>query len=135
MGMSGKQVLVAENNAVTSEIMRVNLAAVELDVTIADDGLEAWERFKSRHFDLLITDQRMPGLTGVELCRFLRCEPGFGEDFPIIFVTGRVAEVQRQLAELDLSVVQIVAKPFSPKQLVASAWSAIRHQPLPSTVA
>lgn len=83
--------------------------------TVAD-GVEAWTALRNSHYDLLITDDRMPRLTGLELIRQVRRAR---MTVPIILTSGIFGAVPSQ----ELSGIECAAalpKPFSPEQLLAT---------------
>ena len=81
----GLSVLVAEDNPINREILREQLEALGVRVTLAEDGEQALLRWHEASFDLVITDVNMPRLDGYQLTRRLR-EMDAG--VPIIGVTA-----------------------------------------------
>jgi len=65
-------ILVVEDEAALAELIRYNLAAQGLRVTIAASGEEAEMLVDEEAFDLVVLDWMLPGLSGLELCRRLR---------------------------------------------------------------
>ena len=87
------------------------------DVIVACDGESAWKLAQSRQFDVLVTDQEMPALTGVELCRRVRKHAGY-EETPIIMVTAREVDLDIKKLQQELGVDAVLAKPYSPSHLI-----------------
>jgi CheY-like chemotaxis protein len=117
--MSGrlKRILVVEDNPALSRITSFNLEQAGYCVTEARSGREAWELLEQEHYDLVVTDQQMSGMTGWELCRRMRQSPAH-RDTPVIFLTAKELEFDpRQLVD-ELSVAKVIAKPFSPRELI-----------------
>jgi CheY-like chemotaxis protein len=79
-------------------------------VTVAYSGREARELLRRQRFDLLITDQGMPGMTGIELIQHVRAEQ---PDLPIVLATA-YAELPSGLAPN----VPRIGKPFLQAQLL-----------------
>jgi two-component system catabolic regulation response regulator CreB len=73
-------------------------------------------------FDLAILDVGLPDLGGFALCRELRR----ARDLPVIFLTARTAEAERVLG-FELGADDYVAKPFSPRELVARVRAVLRR--------
>ena len=73
-------------------------------------------------FDLAILDVGLPDLGGFALCRELRRT----RDLPVIFLTARTAEAERVLG-FELGADDYVAKPFSPRELVARVRAVLRR--------
>jgi len=65
--LSGKRILVAEDEPVVLEVFSRLLMAEGAQVTMAQDGEEAWQRLEHEDYDLVIADLRMPNLSGQEL--------------------------------------------------------------------
>ena len=78
-------VLVAEDNPVNREILKEQLEALGVQVTLAEDGEQALQRWHEAAFDLVITDVNMPKLDGYQLTRRLR---SLDAQVPIIGVTA-----------------------------------------------
>ncbi len=90
-------------------MQKIALESLGYSVTVTTDSVEAWEILQQQpgRFDLLITDQTMPRLTGMELAtKVLSQQPGF----PIILCTGYSALVSEQEA-LATGIRRFVAKP------------------------
>jgi len=83
------------------------------DVVSASSGEEALELLRSQHFDLLLTDQAMPGLSGIELAELTaRIRP----DVPIVLLTGHT-DVELAKASLRRGASDFVTKPVSIREL------------------
>lgn len=91
-------------------------------VTAGDQALAAVRR---RRPDVVILDLMLPGLDGLDVCRFLRGDPTT-RDVPIIMVTARSVESDR-IAGLEIGADDYVSKPFSPKELVARVGALLRR--------
>jgi CheY-like chemotaxis protein len=111
------RVLLAEDEPTVAEFMRELLESWDLDVTVCGTGDAARDRFADdpEAFDLVLTDQTMPGLTGLELAKVLsRLRP----KLPVILYTG----YGEDLAEEKLraaGVTSLVKKPVDAAQLLA----------------
>jgi len=114
--IGSERILVVDDE---SGIIRVQKAALEkygYRVTVTTDSLEAWSTIQQnvKRFDLLITDQTMPLLTGVELSKMvLSLRP----NFPIILCTGYSARLYEQEA-LDVGINRFISKPIVGKEFV-----------------
>ena len=65
-------ILVADDEKQVRELLDIHLSGLGYQMATARDGREALELFKKRHFDLIISDVRMPGLDGLQLMRAAR---------------------------------------------------------------
>ena len=86
------QILVVEDEAVQARVLRTALQKRGHRVTLASDGVEAWELIQQDHFSLVISDWLMPRMTGLELCRNLRR----GAVFPYTYVILLTAKATRE---------------------------------------
>jgi FixJ family two-component response regulator len=84
--------------------------------------LEAWT---DRHFDCLVTDIRMPEMTGIELIEYLHSH---GANLPVI-VLSSVIDQQAHASALSLGVRAWIAKPASDEQLLGAIAAAIEDRP------
>lgn len=113
---SGKgHILVVDDESSIVSVQKVTLENLGYQVTVATDSSEAWMMFQQAagDFDLLITDQTMPHMTGVELAaKILSLQP----DFPVILCSGYSALISEQDA-LAIGIRRFMAKPVFGKDL------------------
>lgn len=74
-GLTGRRVLLVEDNAFTRELIRAVLEAWGVELTEAHDGPTGLVRLETQHYDLVLMDLQLPGLSGLELTRRLRRLP------------------------------------------------------------
>lgn len=113
------RVLVLDNEEAVAEFIRQALEALGCQVQTRTDSLAAWELFSQdpQAFDLVITDQTMPRLTGSELAsRMLARRP----DLPIILCTGYSSEIDEASARA-LGIRRYLMKPMSMTELQRAA--------------
>jgi phosphate regulon transcriptional regulator PhoB len=91
----------------------------------AGSGAEALARVRSSAPDLVVLDLMLPEMTGLEVCRRLRADPTTA-GVPIIMLTAKTDEVDR-IVGLEMGADDYVAKPFSPKELVARVRAVLRR--------
>lgn len=115
--LAGKHILVAEDNSALASVIRFNLERHGYRVTLADNGRHGWELVQHDTFDLIVTDQQMPEMTGCEFCQKLRSVPEFAE-LPVIMLTAKGMELELPRLRDDLKITATYMKPFSPKELV-----------------
>ena len=121
-----KHALVAEDNMATATAIRFNLERAGFEVTVARCGESAWKLLSEHEFDLVVSDFQMPGMTGGQLCERMGQDPRLA-NVPMILLTAKAFEPDstQPLQELQgLGVVplrKIMAKPFSPRELVETA--------------
>ena len=91
----------------------------------AGSGAEALARIRAAAPDLVVLDLMLPEMTGLEVCRRLRADPATA-GVPIIMLTAKTDEVDR-IVGLEMGADDYVAKPFSPKELVARVRAVLRR--------
>jgi CheY-like chemotaxis protein len=114
MDNGSRYILVAEDNAALASVIRFNLERSGYDVTVAHNGRAAWEIAQDRTFDLIVTDQQMPEMTGCELCRKLRAMEEHAHT-PVIMLTAKGMELELPRLREELGISAAFLKPFSPK--------------------
>ena len=72
--------------------------------------------------DLVVLDVMLPGIDGLELCRWIRTRSAL----PVILLTARGEEADR-IVGLDLGADDYVTKPFSPRELAARVRTVLRR--------
>jgi len=122
--MTGKKVLVVDDDVKTVELVKLYLDRDGYQVLTAYNGVEALRLAREGHPDLVVLDLMLPDIDGLEVCRTLRRE----SDVPIIMLTARTTD-QDKLVGLDLGGDDYVTKPFSPKELMARVRAVLRRLP------
>jgi two-component system phosphate regulon response regulator PhoB len=118
-------ILVVEDEAALAELIRYNLAAQGLRVSIAGSGEDAEVLVAEEPFDLVILDWMLPGLSGLEFCRRLRKREAT-QAIPIIMLTARGEEVDR-VRGLATGADDYVVKPFSVPEMLARVKALLRR--------
>ncbi len=93
-----------------------------LHVGLGAQALEAVRNPQGRAPDLIVLDVGLPDMSGFEVCRQLRQF----SDIPVIFLTARSDEIDRVVG-LEIGADDYVAKPFSPRELVARIRVVLRR--------
>ncbi|MFA5883300.1 MAG: response regulator transcription factor [Acidimicrobiia bacterium] len=123
MSVAGKpRILVADDEAGIREVVGRYLEAEGYDVAFAHDGAEALSLARAHEPDLVVLDVMMPGLDGIEVLRQLRAE----SDVYVIMLTARADEVDK-IVGLSVGADDYLAKPFSPRELVARIKAVLRR--------
>lgn len=87
------------------------------DVRTAGDGEEAWQKIAERRPDVVVTDCQMPRLDGLGLIRRLRETPET-KTLPVLMLTGKGFELPADQLAREWNVSGVMAKPFSPRELL-----------------
>ena len=93
-----RHILVVDDDELVSEYLAALLEAESYEVMVLNEPAAALEYFKAHpdDFDLIVTDQVMPGLTGVEIAQsMLEVRP----DLPILLITGYSEKISAENAE------------------------------------
>ena len=93
--MSGKRVLVIDDNEGALKLMKRNLDTLDMEAMLANNADKGLKLAKSRHPDAILLDIMMPGMPGDELAMILRDDPDTC-DIPIIFSTALACEVDME---------------------------------------
>ena len=120
--LHGARVLLVEDNLVNQQVASAFLSMAGLQVTLADNGLEAVDWVRKEAFDVVLMDMQMPEMDGPHATRAIRCLPQAAQ-LPIIAMTAAAMEEDKQ-ACLAAGMNDHIAKPIDPKQLVRTllAW-------------
>jgi two-component system phosphate regulon response regulator PhoB len=118
-------ILIVEDEADLSELMRYNLEAEAYRVVSAESGDEAVERIRDGVPDLILLDWMLPGLSGIELMRRWRSRDETAR-VPVIMVTARGEEEER-IRGLATGADDYIVKPFSMPELVARIQALLRR--------
>jgi len=116
------KVLIIEDEEKIAEVIKSYMEKEGYEAFTAFNGKQAMERFQSCRPDLVILDLMLPDVSGEDICKQIR-EIG---DTPIIMLTAKVEE-ESILNGLNIGADDYVAKPFSPRQLVARAKAVLRR--------
>ena len=118
-------ILIVEDEADLSELMRYNLESEGFRVASAESGDEAVERIRDGVPDLILLDWMLPGLSGIELCRRWRAREETART-PIIMITARGEEEER-VRGLATGADDYMVKPFSIPELLARINALLRR--------
>ena len=91
-----------------------------------DCPFEAWDLLNHNNFDTVISDIRMPGMTGLQLLGQMKSSPELS-DVPVIIVTGEADRNLKRKA-LDMDASDLLSKPVESDELVARIRSSLRHK-------
>jgi DNA-binding response OmpR family regulator len=121
--LSGKRVLVVEDDPSIAIGLRINLEREGYEVLLAEDGERALDLARGSAPDLVVLDVMLPKRNGLEVLHALRAE---GRSMPIIILSAKAGEMDK-VAGLELGAEDYVAKPFSLAELLARVRAALRR--------
>ena len=119
--------LVVDDDAEIRRLLGDYLRKNGFRVTAVADGHGMWAALARGRVDLIVLDLMLPGEDGLSLCRRLRAD----FDTPVIMLTARGEEADRVVG-LEMGADDYLAKPFSPRELLARVRTVLRrHRALP----
>ncbi len=128
-------IIVCDDEPHIVRAISLKFARAGFDVQGVPDAEACWELLQKHPPALLITDYTMPGENGAQLVARIRADATLA-DLPVILLTARGLELGEQADELDaLNLSAIVAKPFSPRELVVKVYEILGYDVEPSTAA
>lgn len=126
MSKKPAKILVVDDHAVNVEYLRKMVSGWGYEVLTAYRGLQALKISQEEKPDLVLLDVMMPDLTGYEVCRALKINPGTSE-IPIIFLTAK-GEIFDRVEGLNIGAHDYLAKPFHPEELKVRIKNALRFK-------
>ena len=117
------KILVVEDDRTVGQYLRRGLEEAQYHADLVPDGLEALRLASGGHYDLVILDLRLPGMTGLEVLRTLRDR---GNTTPILILTAQEA-VGQKVEALRAGADDYVTKPFSFEEVLARVEALARR--------
>jgi len=115
-------ILVVDDDAHIREVVQYALQREGYKVETAENGEIGLRKALAGDADLIVLDILMPELDGLEVFRRLRSK----KDLPVVFLTSKSDEIDR-IVGLELGADDYLAKPFSPRELVARVRAVLRR--------
>ena len=115
-------ILVVDDDAEIRGLLGEYLQKSGCKATVVADGKGMWTALARGKGDLIVLDLMLPGDDGLALCRKLRAD----SDTPVIMLTARGEETDR-IVGLEIGADDYLAKPFSPRELLARIKSVLRR--------
>jgi len=116
------RILVVDDEINIRRVVREYAEFEGYEVEEAENGMEAVELVKERHYDLIVMDIMMPKLDGFSTCK----EISKYKSVPVIMLSARGEEYDK-LFGFELGIDDYVVKPFSPKELMARIKAVIKR--------
>ena len=108
------KILVVDDVSTLRRIVKNALKSLGyMHIEEAEDGAGGLHRLQTEHFDLIVCDWNMPGMTGIDLLRTVRADPNL-KHLPFLMVT---AEAKREniVEAIQAGVNNYIVKPFTPQ--------------------
>ena len=116
------RILICDDDPIVHQSLSLYLDNEDFLHDSAYDGRQALDMIKKEHYDLMLLDQMMPGMTGMEVCQAVRKD----SQLPIIMLTARGEEIDRILG-LEMGADDYIVKPFSPREVVSRIKAVLRR--------
>ena len=122
--LASGRVLVIEDDAEITDVLRRSLRHEGYEVRTAGDGVEALDAAAEFFPDLVVLDLGLPRLDGIEVCRQIRADG----DVPILILTART-ETDDRVTGLDSGADDYLVKPFERQEFLARIRALLRRRP------
>jgi DNA-binding response OmpR family regulator len=116
------RVLLIDDDARLYELLASYLSQNGFEVSGARDGSTGLSALAASPFDAVLLDVMMPGMSGLEACKRIRDK----SRIPILMLTAKGDETDRVVG-LELGADDYIAKPFSPRELLARLRAVLRR--------
>lgn len=127
---SKPSILIVEDESGIADTLQYVLSTDGFAPVWCSTAEEALRQFAAEPPALAVLDVGLPDLNGFELFRRLQALPG-GHEVPMLFLTARSDEIDRVVG-LELGADDYIAKPFSPRELVARVRTILRRSARPA---
>jgi two-component system alkaline phosphatase synthesis response regulator PhoP len=118
-------IFIIEDDEDIAEIIQDNLKREGYKVTALADGGKAYDAIVHSNPDLIILDLNLPGISGIELCKYIRSNEATA-DTPVIMLTARSEEIDKIIG-FEVGADDYVTKPFSPRELLARVKAHLKR--------
>jgi len=129
--MTASRITLIEDEEDIRHLVLYNLRKEGYDAAGFESGEEGLADIRKRPPDLVLLDLMLPGIDGMEVCRRLKRDPE-KRDIPVIIISAKGDESDI-VAGLELGADDYLAKPFSPKILLARIRTVLRRFSQPVT--
>lgn len=110
--------LIVDDNIALARVTQFALDRAGFETQIALNGQMGLELAQESQFDIVVTDQQMPIMSGIELCRALRELPNYF-DCPLLLLTAKGLELELPKLREEIGINGVFCKPFSPAAVVS----------------
>ena len=122
--MEKSRILVVDDEAVVREGVRRILENDRYSVESCSSGRAALDLMQIKDFDMVITDLKMPGMSGLEVLKTIKI---LQPEIPVIIITG-YSTVDTAVEAMKNGAIDYIAKPFTPDQLLEKVGKAFEQK-------
>ena len=116
------RILIADDDAVIRKGLQRILTAEGYEVETVSNGRAALDRLDQERFKLLVTDLKMPGMSGLEVLESIRIRQ---PELPVVLITGYAA-IDNAVEAMKNGATDYLAKPFSNEEIINKVKNAIK---------
>ncbi len=120
--MEKARILIVEDEEKIARVLELELTYEGYEVVKAFDGMEGLQKYREGHWDLLLLDIMLPGISGIELLRRIRSDD---QQIAVIMLTAKDS-VEDKVSGLDLGANDYITKPFQIEELLARVRAVLR---------
>lgn len=116
-----QRILIIEDDAAIAHLMESTLRRERYNTTWATDGVQGADLFETGHFDLILLDLMLPGISGFELLEYF-----VPSKVPVIIISA-MGQVENRIKGLKMGADDFLVKPFQIGELLARVESVLRR--------
>lgn len=116
-----QRILIIEDDAAIAHLMESTLRREQYNTIWAADGVQGADLFETGHFDLIILDLMLPGISGFELLEYF-----VPSKVPVIIISA-MGQVENRIKGLKMGADDFLVKPFQIGELLARVESVLRR--------
>ena len=124
--MSKAHILVIDDEQGLCNMLEAILGDIGYRVTSFTDPLQALKKFKPHNYSMVVTDIKMPGMSGIEVLQQIKKRD---TEIPVLVITG-YATVDLSIQALRSGAFDILTKPFEPEEILNRVKNVLRHNEL-----
>ena len=124
-GLDLNKILVVDDTPIHLEFMKVVFEAGEFTLSLAASGEEAWEKAQAEAPFLILSDIRMPGMSGLGLCQKIKADPRT-KNASVIFITNYGQDASLVSKALNMGADDFISRPLDKDELLARVRAVAR---------
>jgi CheY-like chemotaxis protein len=121
-----KRILIVEDQAIISNMLKMRLEANNYEVITAGDGEEGLEKARKGNPSLIILDIMLPKMNGYKVCQLLKADPKYNT-IPVIISSGRTPQEIRKVGK-EVGANAIISKPFEAEVLLSKMKELLENK-------
>lgn len=122
--MKAYKILVVDDYPNMVEMLSIRLKSAGFDVVASYDGIDALQKARTHHLDLILLDVLLPKMDGFKICRLLKFDEKY-RHIPIIMLTSRAREIDRATG-LEMGADAYMYKPYDSTVLMAKIYELLK---------